>query len=81
MNNLNSLIIEGIARSEPVITVSEKGTSICTLWKTDPLNRIAKATMQSNGHVLLIMQKISCKKLLKLVKNMKGQCGNNKVNV
>ena len=30
MNNLNSLIIEGIAGSEPVITVSEKGTSICT---------------------------------------------------
>ena len=30
MNNLNALIIEGIAGSEPVITVSEKGTSICT---------------------------------------------------
>ena len=30
MHNLNSLIIEGIAGSEPVITVSEKGTSICT---------------------------------------------------
>ena len=57
-----------------------------TEWKdfymeNRPIEPYSEATMQSNGHVLLIMQKISCKKLLKLVKNMKGQCGNNKVNV
>lgn len=30
MNNLNSLIIEGIVESDPVITVSAKGTPICS---------------------------------------------------
>ena len=30
MNNLNSLIIEGIAESDPVITFSAKGTPICS---------------------------------------------------
>ena len=29
MNNLNSLLIEGIVGSEPVVTLSEKGTPIC----------------------------------------------------
>lgn len=29
MNNLNSLIIEGIVESNPVITISKKGTPIC----------------------------------------------------
>ena len=29
MNNLNSLIIEGIVESKPVVTLSEKGTPIC----------------------------------------------------
>ena len=29
MNNLNSLLIEGIVESKPVITLSEKGTLIC----------------------------------------------------
>lgn len=40
MNNLNSLILEGVAGSEPVITVSEKGTSICTF--TVVYKRISK---------------------------------------
>ena len=30
MNNLNSLIIEGIVESNPVITISKKGTPICS---------------------------------------------------
>lgn len=30
MNNLNSLLIEGIVGSDPVVTLSEKGTTICT---------------------------------------------------
>lgn len=29
MNNLNSLIIEGIVESNPVISISKKGTPIC----------------------------------------------------
>lgn len=29
MNNLNSLIIEGIVESNPVIIISKKGTPIC----------------------------------------------------
>ena len=29
MNNLNSLLIEGIVGSDPVVTLSEKGTTIC----------------------------------------------------
>ena len=30
MNNLNLLLIEGIVGSDPVVTLSEKGTTICT---------------------------------------------------
>mgnify|MGYP001691141976 FL=1 len=30
MNNLNSLLIEGIVGSDSVVTMSEKGTTICT---------------------------------------------------
>ena len=30
MNNLNSLLIEGIVGSDPVVTLSEKGTTICS---------------------------------------------------
>lgn len=29
MNNLNSLLIEGIVGSKPVVTLSEKGSPIC----------------------------------------------------
>ena len=30
MNNFNSVLIEGIVENEPAITVSEKGSLICT---------------------------------------------------
>ena len=29
MNNFNSLLIEGMVESDPVITISKKGTPIC----------------------------------------------------
>ena len=40
MNNLNSLLIEGIVGSDPVVTLSEKGTTICTF------TLISKCTFQ-----------------------------------
>ena len=30
MNNFNSVLIEGIVESEPVVTLSEKVTTVCT---------------------------------------------------
>ena len=40
MNNFNSVLIEGIVESEPVVTLSEKGTTICTF------TLISKCTFQ-----------------------------------
>lgn len=40
MNNFNSVLIEGIVESEPVVTLSERGTTICTF------TLISKCTFQ-----------------------------------
>ena len=40
MNNFNSVLIEGIVESGPVVTLSEKGTTICTF------TLISKCTFQ-----------------------------------